>query len=72
MYEGKSPPDEGAKLTPFIFVAPEKYCQTLDHRIWTPNNKTWSNNLQPEKSGKKSSTNTLWTYLDIEKRHNIK
>lgn len=72
MYEGKSPPDEGAKLTPFIFVAPEKYCQTLDHRIWTPNNKTWSNNLQPEKSGKKSSTNTLWTYLDIEERHRRK
>ena len=72
MYEGKSLPDEGAKLTPFIFVAPEKYCQTLDHRIWTPNNKTWWNNLQPEKSGKKSSTNTLWTYLDIEERHRRK
>lgn len=71
MCEGYSCPNVGAKLIPFIFVAPEKYCYTLDHKSWTPNNETWWKYIQPDNSGKKSSTNSLWTYLDIEKRHRI-
>lgn len=68
MAEGKTDPNEDAKLTPFIFVAPERFCFTNNDRMWTPNNRIWWDNLQPEKSGNISKTNSLWTYCEVEKR----
>ena len=68
MDEGKTDPNEDAKLTPFIFVAPEQYCFTGNDRIWTPNNRTWWDNLQPDTSGNISKTNSLWTFCEVEKK----
>lgn len=57
--------DGDPKLTPFVYVCPERYCKCPRVDIWNPNSDLWWDNVQPNRSGKKSKTNSIIT---IEKR----